>query len=187
MPIRLTIYIHPHARLQTEAASLYKSMAEQLQRARKLHLVLDIDLTLLHATIDPRAQALPVPEGLEVHSFDVMSFGRPLRHWCALRPGLRGFLEQARQLYVLTIYTHGRRDYAHQVARVLDPDKALFGDRIVSRDDCPDLHGQKSLQRLFPGGIEMALILDDSPQVWQVRAGDADARVVDQSIDRGVD
>jgi FCP1-like phosphatase family protein len=155
---------------QTEAASLYRSMAQQLQGARKLHLVLDIDLTLLHATIDPRAEQLAVPEGLEVHAFDVMSFGRPLRHWCCLRPGLRRFLDEAKALYVLTIYTHGRRDYAHQVAKVLDPDKALFGDRIVSRDDCPDLHGQKSLQRLFPGGIEMALIMDDSPQVWQVRA-----------------
>ena len=57
-----------------------------------------------------------------------------------------------------------------QVARLLDPDRAFFGDRVVSRDDCPDLQGRKSLERLFPGGIEMALILDDSPHVWQVRS-----------------
>jgi TFIIF-interacting CTD phosphatase-like protein len=55
-----------------------------------------------------------------------------------------------------------------QVAKVIDPDQSLFQSRIVSRDDCPDLAGQKSLQRLFPGGIEMALILDDTPKVWQV-------------------
>lgn len=132
--------------------------------------------------------------------------GRALRHWCHLRPGLRKFLEEANQLCVLTIYTHGRRDYAQQVgleyllstckhlvpigvhtgaiqppserasrpfwvqqvAQVLDPDRSLFNDRIVSRDDCPDLQGHKSLERLFPGGIEMALIMDDLPGVWQV-------------------
>lgn len=55
-----------------------------------------------------------------------------------------------------------------QVAQVLDPDRSLFNDRIVSRDDCPDLQGHKSLERLFPGGIEMALIMDDLPGVWQV-------------------
>jgi len=55
------------------------------------------------------------------------------------------------------------------VAQLLDPSKALFGTRIVSRDDCPDLQARsKSLQRLFPGGIETALIVDDTPGVWQV-------------------
>ncbi|TFJ88657.1 hypothetical protein NSK_000226 [Nannochloropsis salina CCMP1776] len=151
---------------RTEAAFLHRSMAQKLRRARKLNLILDIDLTLLHATIDPRAERLD-HQKLEVHAFDIFNQGRILRHWCCLRPHLRTFLSQAHALYVLTIYTHGRRDYAHQVARLLDPDRTLFEDRIVSRDDCPDLHGQKSLQRLFPGGIEMALILDDSPQVWQ--------------------
>ena len=95
---------------------MHRSMAKQLARARKLHLVLDIDLTLLHATIDPRAETLPPPPaGMEVHAFDVMAMGRPLRHWCCLRPGLREFLQRAHGLYVLTIYTHGRRDYAHEV------------------------------------------------------------------------
>eukprot|EP00624_Nannochloropsis_granulata_P000903 evm.model.NODE_13969_length_38266_cov_26.164612.3 len=149
-----------------EAANIYRNMAQTLTKIRKLNLILDIDLTLLHATIDPRAEHLH-HGGLEVHAFDIFNQGRLLRHWCCLRPSLRPFLLQAHSLYVLTIYTHGRRDYAHQVARLLDPDRSLFKDRIVSRDDCPDLHGQKSLQRLFPGGIEMALILDDSPQVWQ--------------------
>lgn len=149
-----------------EAANIYRNMAETLTKTRKLNLILDIDLTLLHATIDPRAEHLHCG-GLEVHAFDIFNQDRLLRHWCCLRPSLRSFLLQAHSLYVLTIYTHGRRDYAHQVARLLDPDRSLFKDRIVSRDDCPDLHGQKSLQRLFPGGIEMALILDDSPQVWQ--------------------
>jgi len=151
---------------KSEAANIYRSMAQTLTKTRKLNLILDIDLTLLHATIDPRAEHLH-HGGLEVHAFDIFNQGRLLRHWCCLRPSLRSFLLQAHSLYVLTIYTHGRRDYAHQVARLLDPDRSLFKDRIVSRDDCPDLHGQKSLQRLFPGGIEMALILDDSPQVWQ--------------------
>ena len=157
----------PYVPSQSEADSLHRSMFIKLSKSRKLNLILDIDLTLLHATIDQRAELIKDDE--DVHAFDVFNQGRLLRHWCKLRPGLKDFLNKAHELYVLSIYTHGRRDYAHQVAKLLDPDRAFFGDRVVSRDDCPDLQGQKSLQRLFPGGIEMALILDDSPHVWQVR------------------
>lgn len=99
---------------RTEAQSLYRSMAEKLTKSKRLNLILDIDLTLLHATIDPRAEIIK-EEGIEVHSFDVLNQGRLLRHWCCLRPGLREFLQMAHELYVLTIYTHGRRDYAQKV------------------------------------------------------------------------
>ena len=45
------------------------------------------------------------------------------------------------------------------------------------RDDCPDLRGEKSLARRFPGGAARALILDDRLDVW-TRGVDQTARVL---------
>jgi RNA polymerase II subunit A-like phosphatase len=51
--------------------------------------------------------------------------------------------------YEMHIYTMGTRNYAHAVANILDPEKKLFKDRILSRDDSGSfIH--KSIQRLFP-------------------------------------
>eukprot|EP00975_Prorocentrum_lima_P037309 7851748-Prorocentrum_lima.AAC.1 len=63
------------------------------------------------------------------------------------------------------IYTHGNREYANAVARILDPDRCYFQNRIVSRTDTPDLRTSKSLERLFPEGLDMALVVDDNEKV----------------------
>jgi RNA polymerase II subunit A-like phosphatase len=43
----------------------------------------------------------------------------------------------------------------------------VFGSRIVSRTDVGDLgHDVKSLERIFPGGGTMAVIVDDREDVW---------------------
>ena len=91
------------------------------------------------------------------------------QHFMKLRPGVEEFLQKASAKFELTLYTHGRREYALQVARTLDPSKALFAGRLVSTpDDVPDLTSaqQKSLTRLFPGGAELALVMDDRDDVW---------------------
>jgi RNA polymerase II subunit A-like phosphatase len=36
------------------------------------------------------------------------------------------------------IFTFGQRLYAHTIAAMLDPKKELFGQRILSRDECFD-------------------------------------------------
>ena len=102
----------------------------KLSKSRKLNLILDIDLTLLHATIDQRAELI---KDDDVHSFDVLNQGRLLRHWCRLRPGLKDFLQKAHQLYVLTIYTHGRRDYAHHVCMYLSCHLCIYPASTLSK------------------------------------------------------
>jgi len=51
------------------------------------------------------------------------------------RPGWKEFLQQASQKYELHVYTMGTRAYAEQVCAVIDPDKKIFGNRILSRDE----------------------------------------------------
>ena len=49
----------------------------------------------------------------------------------------------------------------------LDVRQRVFGSRIVSRTDVGDLgRDVKSLERIFPGGGSMALIVDDREDVW---------------------
>ena len=152
-----------------EGSDLHALDARRLKEARKLSLILDLDHTLLHCSTDPAPEQLQqkLPD---LHHISLCSAGRNPNHWIKLRPGLAQFLEACHGLFELTIYTHGTREYAWKVAQVIDPKGAYFGNRIVSRDDCPDLGSTKSLERLFPGGISMALILDDNESVWQVGA-----------------
>ena len=45
---------------------------------------------------------------------------------------LRGLDVQASKMFELSIYTHGNREYAVAMARLLDPQKQLFAERIIS-------------------------------------------------------
>lgn len=52
-----------------------------------------------------------------------------------VRPETRELLEDLYDKYEMHIYTMGTKNYAYQVAKVLDPTKKYFQDRILSRDD----------------------------------------------------
>ena len=55
-----------------------------------------------------------------------------MRMWTKLRPGVREFLEAARGLFDLHIYTMGDREYAGEMARLLDPGRRLFHGGVIS-------------------------------------------------------
>ncbi|CAM9349384.1 unnamed protein product [Chrysoparadoxa australica] len=149
-----------------EAESFSQDKTVRLLSSRKLSLVLDLDHTLLHATADPRAAGALQAQVQEVHVLTIA--GIPGYHYVKLRPGLRHFLQDASKNFDLTIYTAGTRPYAEQIARILDPAGTLFQRRIISSCDTRDLgRSTKSLSRIFPGGISMALIVDDRLDVWR--------------------
>lgn len=149
----------------------HQNLTSRLRSARKLSLILDIDHTLLEANDDQPAFTMP--------NLVTIQFRGGFTRWIKLRPGLPEFLERASQRFEITLYTNGSRTYGQRVAQLLDPGHCLFSksNRIISTpDDVPDLHKvdgegkivdqQKSLDRLFPGGIGMAVILDDRADVW---------------------
>jgi len=151
---------------QAEALRLSAAEASRLTSSRKLQLIMDIDHTLLECTSRPpqfdfsgTTSILPLP----------LYSGRAM-HWIKLRPGLLEFLEAASHHFEMTLYTNGKREYLLGVARALDPTKQLFADRLISTpDDVPDLNDcqAKSLERLFPGGIERCLVMDDRDDIWE--------------------
>ncbi|CRK23984.1 hypothetical protein BN1708_018074, partial [Verticillium longisporum] len=59
----------------------------------------------------------------------------------------------------------GTRAYALNIAKIVDPQQKLFGNRVISRDENGSITS-KSLQRLFPVSTNMVVIIDDRADVW---------------------
>ncbi|XP_033096360.1 RNA polymerase II subunit A C-terminal domain phosphatase-like [Anneissia japonica] len=146
-----------------EAVSLAKADEERLLKHHKLVLVVDLDQTLIHTTMDA------VPATLKnVHHFQLWNSG-PQSPWyhTRIRPGCQKFLEEISKYYELHIFTMGARLYAHTIASFLDPHQKYFSHRILSRDECFDRNLKTAnLGSIFPCGDSMVCIIDDREDVW---------------------
>jgi RNA polymerase II subunit A-like phosphatase len=148
-----------------EAMNVHEATVTRLFQTKKLSLVLDLDHTLLHCTDDPRALILAqsaAPGTLHTFSLD----GKTLV--LKVRPGLNNFLNSMKNYFEMYVYTAGTRAYAGMVCQIIDPTGAIFGERIVSRDDTPEhsRQGIKSLLRIFPVNDQMVVVVDDR-DVWE--------------------
>lgn len=160
-----------------QALKVELELQRRLLKQRKLSLVVDLDQTIIHACIDPTVgewkndSTNPNHEAVkDVQSFQLNDDGpRGVASGCSyyikMRPGLREFLEHVSQLYELHVYTMGTRAYAMNIAKIVDPDQKLFGNRVISRDENGNMTA-KSLQRLFPVSTNMVVIIDDRADVW---------------------
>jgi RNA polymerase II subunit A-like phosphatase len=158
-----------------EASRASEATKRRLLSTKKLSLVVDLDQTVIHATVDPTVADWQNDESNPNHNAvkDVQSFqlqdegpgNRICSYYIKMRPGLREFLEEVSKLYELHIYTMGTRSYAQNVAKIVDPDQKLFGDRILSRDESGSMT-LKKLSRLFPVNTDMVVIIDDRADVW---------------------
>eukprot|EP00127_Corallochytrium_limacisporum_P003632 Clim_evm20s151 gene=Clim_evmTU20s151 len=147
---------------------------ERLLESRKLVLVVDLDQTVLHATVDERVQEW-VEAGEKDKKLSVeerihcINFGqRP--HYIKFRPHFTEFLKTMAELFELHVFTFGSRPYANAILPIIDPDKNFFGDRVLTRSELTEGNNTlKSMEliRLFPAGIEMCVILDDRDDVWR--------------------
>jgi RNA polymerase II subunit A-like phosphatase len=168
-----------------EAENIERSSTERLLKGKKLSLVVDLDQTVIHVTVDPTVadwMADPTNPNYEavkdVKSFileepPIVPFGykgpqiAPTKRWyyVKLRPKLQEFLSKMNERYEMHIYTMATRQYAEAIAKIIDPDGIYFGDRILSRDESGSLT-QKSLKRLFPVDTSMVVVIDDRGDVW---------------------
>ncbi|PRQ24030.1 putative protein-serine/threonine phosphatase [Rosa chinensis] len=136
---------------------------------KKLHLVLDLDHTLLNTTfldeMSPDEEYLKTQTQSD-HSLQYVHIvDTPSRQLMTkLRPYIRTFLVQASQMFELSIYTMGTRDYALEMAKLLDPGNHIFGGRVISRNDSTETD-RKSLDVLLARDSAV-VILDDTKNVW---------------------
>lgn len=166
--VALTISTDEAARAEDEAK-------RRLLSAKKLSLVVDLDQTVIQATVDPTVAEWQKDPNNPNHEAvkDVQAFqltedgpgGNGCWYYIKLRPGLKVFLENVSKMYELHIYTMGTRSYAKHIAEIIDPDGRIFGNRILSRSENGSFT-VKSLQRLFPVDTKMVVIIDDRGDVW---------------------
>jgi RNA polymerase II subunit A C-terminal domain phosphatase len=161
---------------QDAARAIDVESKRRLLAEKKLSLVVDLDQTIIHAAVDPtigkwqRDTEDPNHEAVKnVRSFQLFDNARADWYYIKLRPGLEDFLETIAKMYEMHIYTAGTKQYAIQIAKIVDPTGKLFGDRILSRDESGSATS-KHLERLFPIDTKMVVIIDDRGDVWKYSA-----------------
>ncbi|CAF1274568.1 unnamed protein product [Adineta steineri] len=145
------------------AAKYDREERNYLLRKRKLHLLVDLDQTLVHTTNCVNHY----PSSPDVVAFQLnIPISQAL--YTKLRPGVKEFLTNLQSFYQFHIVTFGDRPYANAIAKLIDPDGKLFSDRILSRDECVSLTDKSAnLNRLFPCGDSLVCIIDDREDVWK--------------------
>ncbi|XP_048318986.2 RNA polymerase II C-terminal domain phosphatase-like 4 [Ziziphus jujuba] len=168
-------YIHKGLRLNNdEIVRLRGKDMKNLLRHKKLHLVLDLDHTLLNSTLLVHLTSDEEYLKSQTDSLQDISNGslfmlEAMHMMTKLRPFVRTFLKEASEMYELHIYTMGDRAYALAMANLLDPRREYFGDRVISRDDGTQKH-QKGLDVVL-GQESAVLILDDTENAWTQHKG----------------
>ena len=107
-------------------------------QGRRLHIVLDLDHTLVNASEHELSLHHPRDASArQLHSFVMQNTenGASPRYLLGLRDGLHAFLQQLEQLATLHVYTMGSKSYAFQVVEIIDPQHKLIFGRILTRSD----------------------------------------------------
>ncbi|XP_024039371.1 RNA polymerase II C-terminal domain phosphatase-like 4 [Citrus clementina] len=160
-----------------EISRLKKRNTKNLLRMRKLHLVLDLDHTLLHSrligklTSDEKYLEKAAAATGEFSS-DKISRGNDLFKikigdnvlLVKSRPFVRSFLEEASRLFEISVCAMGNREYATRAVKLLDPDCKYFNSRIITREDFKQK--ERKCLDLVLGQESSIVIVDDTESVW---------------------
>lgn len=125
-------------------------------------LVLDLDETLVHCTVD--ADQCPNPDltfTVEFNAQDYVVFVKQ-------RPHLLEFLKRVSKKFEVIIFTASQRVYANTLLNLIDPSGKLIQHRMF-RESCLPIEGNylKDLHVLGPSRpLERAILVDNSPHAF---------------------
>ncbi|KDP21199.1 hypothetical protein JCGZ_21670 [Jatropha curcas] len=130
-------------------------------RRKSITLVLDLDETLVHSTLEHCDDA----------DFTFTVFFNMKEHivYVKQRPHLHMFLERAAEMFEVVIFTASQSIYAAQLLDILDPDNKLISRRVY-RESCIFTDGSY-MKDLTVLGVDLAkvAIIDNSPQVFRLQ------------------
>lgn len=133
-------------------------LPKQTRSCPSLSLVLDLDETLVHSTLEPCDDAdfsFPVNYNLLEHVIYVKC-----------RPHLKAFMERIAGVFEVIIFTASQSIYADQLLNVLDPKRRIFRYRFF-RESCVFFDGNylKDLS-VLGRDLSRVVIIDNSPQAF---------------------
>ena len=139
-----------HPRLQPRSRSA--------SAAKPVTLVLDLDETLVHSQMEPRADADFV--------FDVQLCGVTSTVYAKSRPRLESFLDYAAARFEVVVFTASHQAYAETLLDKIDPTKKRIAHRLF-RDACATVDGLylKDLDVLGRDLAKVAMV-DNTPYVF---------------------
>ncbi|XP_024436958.1 uncharacterized protein LOC7471836 isoform X1 [Populus trichocarpa] len=130
-------------------------------RRKSITLVLDLDETLVHSTLEHCDDA----------DFTFTVFFNMKEHtvYVKQRPHVHTFLERVAEMFEVVIFTASQSIYAAQLLDMLDPDRKLISRRIY-RESCIFSDGSYT-KDLTVLGVDLAkvAIIDNSPQVFRLQ------------------
>lgn len=133
-------------------------LPKQTRRCPRTTLVLDLDETLVHSSLEPCDDA--------DFTFTVNFSQQNHTVYVRCRPHLHDFMERVASLFEIIIFTASQSIYAEQLLNVLDPKRRIFRHRVY-RESCVFVDGNY-LKDLSVLGRDLArvIIIDNSPQAF---------------------
>ncbi|GKU94259.1 hypothetical protein SLEP1_g7780 [Rubroshorea leprosula] len=136
-------------------------LPKETQKKKPVTLVLDLDETLVHSTLEQCDDA----------DFTFTVFFNMKEHtvYVKKRPYLQTFLKRVADMFEVVIFTASQSIYAEQLLDILDPDGKLISRRVY-RESCIFSDGTYT-KDLTVLGVDLAkvAIIDNSPQVFRLQ------------------